>query len=79
VQRSFLWISENVYIVYTDQYKIFRSLLICNKKTRSSVRNGVFVSQSIFSSSMVIQNGTDLTEHMAGGQPFMDVIDFFPL
>ena len=35
-------------VFYADQHKILCALLICNKKPRSFVRNGVFASQSIF-------------------------------
>jgi hypothetical protein len=40
-----------------DRYKILGDLLIYNETPHSFVRNGVFVSQSIFSSSIVIRDG----------------------
>jgi len=50
-----IYLANNVYM---DRHKTLRDLLICNKKPRSFLRNGVIVGQSIFPSSMVIQDGT---------------------
>ena len=66
------FISNNKYPVCIRQLLIHQwvfvrhDLLICNKNPRFFIRNGVFFSQSIFPSSMIIRDGTfSMTFHIS--------------
>jgi hypothetical protein len=50
-----------------DRYKTPHTFLISHKKPRSFIRNGVFASQFIFPSSIVIRDGTISTAFLYGG------------